>query len=90
MRTRIIATCIASVIATFAFMVACGTGPGGAKAEPTCAQWQVTEFDLASDCGGSIPQHANGGTCTLPAGWHPIGVVGTLSTNAVLLGRCAP
>lgn len=90
MRTRIIAACIASVIGSIAFMVACGTGPGAANAQPTCAQWVVTSFNLSDECGGTIPQNASGATCSLPAGWHPIGVVGTLSTNAVLIGRCAP
>lgn len=49
-------------------------GSGAANAQPTCAQWVVTSFNLQDECDGTIPQHATGGMCTLPAGWHPLGV----------------
>ena len=89
MRSRIVIACLASIGATVAFMVACGTGPTGASAQSSCAQWVVTQFDLQDECAGAVPLNASGRTCTLPAGWQPIGVSNN-SYDHIILGRCAP
>ena len=82
-----------SAAGAVAFMIACGIGPNNAKADLTCSQWQVVNFDLLSCPGAAMvgPYDADAG-CDLPPGWQPITYNGNglANSDSIVLGRCKP
>lgn len=84
--SKLIGVALASIGATAAFILACGTGPGAASAQ-SCAAWEVSYFNLSSgdtNCGGVDTAYP--GTCRAPNGWEPFAAP---SSTQVMLRRCA-
>lgn len=51
-----------------------------------CTQWEFTVWSSADSCGPTMPEWANGQTCTMPDGWEPF--ASGSSSNVVQLRRC--
>jgi hypothetical protein len=84
---KLIGVALASIAATAAFILSCGSGPKTAAAQ-SCARWEVSLFSVFPDqpnCGGKWPTYPD--TCGTPPGWE---IVGAMDSDTVLLRRCAP
>jgi hypothetical protein len=69
---------LAGFLGGIAFVISCGTGPSGSSAQPSCGTYQVRSVVI-------YDMMYNNTTLDVPAGWTPIAVGGTGSTNDFLI-----